>query len=98
MFVLRLNDMRTAYPEILSEVARAETEEALSELITTESVDLYIDGDYSKVFRKGSTLEWCNPPLGEAQYVVDVGTADDWAANARMQFNEQVMELPLIGG
>jgi hypothetical protein len=76
VWVLFLNDMRMPKSEDLVPVVRAETPEALADFVESERVPLYVeptglpssDGqrvypqEWSKVFRKGGPLEWCNPP------------------------------------
>jgi hypothetical protein len=94
MYILRLNDMRAANVENLQPVARAETNEELQRFINGEKVDLYQDGKWAKVYKKGGPLEWYNAPYNFEPSIVTVGSADEWAANARAQFEEQIMSLP----
>jgi hypothetical protein len=84
MWILMLNDMRSAHFEDLEPVARAATKEALVELVKREQVETY-KGEgpnaykptimYSKNFREGGPLEWFNLPFGDRHFV-DVGDAD----------------------
>lgn len=94
MFVLQLNDMRASNVENLTGVARAETKEELQRFVNGEKVDLYQDGKWAKVYRQGGPLEWFNSPYASDKGIVNVGSADEWAANARKQFKEQIMGLP----
>jgi len=104
MFILQLNPMTANYESLVA-VACAETVDALRALVESERVEPYTDEDGSnmcggrlcKSFRKGGPLEYLNPPDREA-CIVDVGTPDDWARNAREQFNRQVLSLPFAGG
>ena len=98
MFVLQLNDMRACKIELLTVIARAETREALEKYMKAEEVDSYRDGQWGKVYRKGGPLEWCNSPFLIDQCIVDVGSADSWALNARNEFENSIMGLPLIVG
>ena len=95
MFILQLNDMRISNAESLTLVARAETQEKLKRLMTREEGEGYRDGQWAKVFRRGGPLEWYNPPLFGGAQIMNVGSADDWASKARIQFEEQIMGLPL---
>jgi hypothetical protein len=94
MFVLQLNDMRASNAENLTWVARAETKEKLQRFLENEKVEYYKDGRWGKTYRKGGPLEWCNPPFSSDDAFVDVKSADEWAANARQRFDDQVMGLP----
>lgn len=105
MYVLMLNDMRSAHFEELQPAARAETVEQLRILIAHEQVELYqstganaysASHTYSKAFREGGLLEWFNEPLPsrDAEHFVHVGTADDWAATARSEHEQMVMAIP----
>ena len=94
MFMLQMNDMRASSVENLTGVARAETGEELQRLLDTEGVASYPDGPWNKSYRKGGPLEWYNPPFSLAAGIVNVGSADKWAANARTKFEEQIMVLP----
>ena len=95
MFILQLNDMRSANVENLTVSYRADTKEELDEFIEKEKVENYSDGQWAKAYRKDGPLEWFNPPWNLERHIVDAGTEDDWAENARRQFNEQVMSLPI---
>ena len=94
MYILQLNDMRAANVENLQPVARAETKEELQRFVNGEKVDLYQDGKWAKVYRQGRPLEWYNAPYSHDPTFVDVKSADEWAANARKQFEEQIMSVP----
>ena len=91
MFVLQLNDMRSATPEMLSSVARAETKEELESFLEDQKVESYRDGQWAKSFKKGGLLEWCNQPYDDDQTFVDM---DLW----RKQWWEQnimtIQEIP----
>lgn len=67
MFILLLNNMKSAKIEYSDEVCWAETREALVEFMRRESVSTYEDEHYgkcfSKTFRKGGPLEWYNRPF-----------------------------------
>lgn len=95
MFVLMLNDMRAANVETMLPVARAETAEELDSFLEQELANPYVDGQWSKVFKKDGPLEWYNPPFAE-ECIVDVGTKEDWMQGAALQYDEQVMSVPPI--
>ena len=94
MYILQLNDMRSANVENLQKVARAETSEELQRLLDSEKVESYNDGRWHKSYRQGGPLEWYNAPYNFEPSIMSVGSADEWAANARMQFEQQIMTLP----
>ena len=98
MFVLRLNDMRAANIENLTNVARAETKEVLIKYLEAEKCEMYTtdEGRWSKSYKQGGPLEWYNTPYDLNEVIVNVKTEDDWAHNAREQFRAQVMSLSII--
>ena len=61
MFVLWLNPM-TDNVESRKAVAKADTREALEQLLERECVEPYQDDCWHKTYRKGGPLEWYNPP------------------------------------
>jgi len=103
MFVLLLNNMQSPNIEIVEPVAKAETQEALMSFIERERVAAYREpGEnyygttmWGKNFRKGGVLEWYNPPFSD-QYIVDLGTEDDWATSARAQYRQQINSIPSV--
>jgi|GEM_PF-6461694 len=95
MFILQLNDMRSSNIENLCPVARAETAQELERFMEDEIVEAYRDGGWGKQYREGGPLEWYNPPYSFDQNIVDVGSADEWAANARREFEERIMAIPV---
>jgi hypothetical protein len=95
MWVLLLNDMRMPKIEMLEPVARAETKEALIAYLGSQEVETYQDGQWNKVYRKGGSLEWYNPPSDDLSFR-DVGHEDDWAANARQRYRDQVLSIPAL--
>ena len=94
MFVLQLNDMRSAKVEILTPVFRAETEQALVEFIKSQGTKPYQDGKWQKVFKKDDVLEWFNPPRGEE--IVSVGTKQSWMTNAGIEYENRILSIPLV--
>lgn len=66
VWILYLNDMRSAQVENVQPVARAESVEALMEFLARERVPSYLEshgyGHWGKNYRKGGPLEWFNPP------------------------------------
>jgi hypothetical protein len=74
MFVLWLNPM-TDNCESRKAVAKADTREALEQLLERECIEPYQDGCWHKIYRKGGPLEWYNapadlftpPPIGIAE-------------------------------
>lgn len=71
LWVLCLNDMRSAHFERLQPVTWSPDVGALKALLERERVEPYLDdrvNDYGesliwgKSFRRGGPLEWCNPP------------------------------------
>lgn len=93
MWVLQLNDMRAVNAENTTLLAHAETVEAIIAWLVGMQVESYVDGKWSKYFRPGSPLEWYIPPHAGDNSVVEVGDADEWAANAREEFNNRFMKL-----
>jgi len=96
MFILKLNDMRSSNIENLTFIVRAETREELEQFLERETVEYYPDDGWGRQYRKGGPLEWCNPLSSCDNNIVNVGNADEWAANARRQFEEEVMSLPVV--
>jgi len=86
MYILKLNDMRSSQVETLTTVARADTKEELEALMDREKVESYRDDNWWKTYRKGGPLEWFNPPCGPYEFIVNVGTQEDWEARARLTF------------
>jgi hypothetical protein len=73
MWLLYLNDMRSAHIEHLSPAGWAHTKEALAESLAAEKVPSYWDGRWGKTFRQGGPLEWFNPPTGDdREYYIEV--------------------------
>lgn len=60
--VLCLNDMRGPKFEVRTPVCTG-TRKQLEELVSRETVPGYRDGEWSKTFRAGGTLEWFNRPM-----------------------------------
>ena len=95
MFVLLLNDMRTAKIEDLQLIARAETKEALLQFIGNEIVDTYHDTGkntfrkdhkFAKGFRKGGLLEWFNRPYNDKNFIDLAG----------FEIPDKIMALPVV--
>jgi hypothetical protein len=101
MWVLQLNPM-TANAERVTPVACADTREALEAFLNLQLADApYQDGQWHKVFRQGSTLEWFNPPFGDQAFInvpafVDIGTEDDWAREAVERYRHFLTELYFV--
>ena len=55
----------TASGQDLAVAVVARSRADLEKVLVDERVEPYVDGQYHKVFRRGSLLEWYNPPLGE---------------------------------
>jgi hypothetical protein len=101
MFILQLNDIRSPKYETLTPVARADSVQELIQLMELEKVERYFEDPWNKDFRKGSSLEWFNPPKGEVHtdgspYILDVGDAERWAEQARADFETNVMRIPEV--
>jgi len=107
MWVLLLNNMRSAKVERLTPVARAETQEALEAFMDREKVESYTTGSdapnsfdhaWHKTFRKGGLLEWFNRPSFLRETFLDAGaliaevTEGDREAGDRLQ--KEVDQLP----
>jgi len=103
MWILRLNDMRSANGETMTSIARSERREELEALMQRELVPVYYDAEvgrtWHKQFRAGGLLEWCNPPSGchTGEGIVDVGNIGDWERQARERFAAAVLSLPEAG-
>lgn len=109
MYTLTLNPMMSnAEKEV--PVARGETEEGLIEFVKRELADEpYKDGQYFKVFKKGSRLENFNPPwqwgggdvstpekwvgFYDTPLIRDIGTRGDWIESAVIQASEEFDNL-----
>lgn len=94
MHILQLNDMRSSKVENLTPIARAETKKILETFMEKEKTDLYSDDRWQKNYRQGGPLEWYNPPFSMNAHILNVGSADEWAATARREFEETIMRLP----
>lgn len=99
MFLLQLNPM-THRAESVQPICIAESKESLVNFLITETVEEpYNDNSYLKYFKKGSILEWYNPPdeTGEAWIdvpaIVDIGTVEDWKMRAEEQYNDLISSL-----
>jgi hypothetical protein len=100
MWILRLNPM-TSNAETVVPLVRAETREQLEAFMASETVTPYQDSQWGKTFRQGGPLEWFNPPMGGEAWIgvpaiVDVGTEQDWAAQAVADFRNFQMSIPSI--
>ncbi len=91
MWVLQLNPMQGRY-EDLNPVAWAETKTALEAYVAREKVQPYSDdaghnmcgGALTKSFRKGSPLEYLNPP-DRPECFVEV-LLEDWLAQTTQRY------------
>jgi len=102
MFVLVMNPMQ-GRAEGRTEVARAETREALIAFHERLRVEPYTDDNrWHKTFRRGSPLEWFNPLTpseleeGYSSFghgIFDVGTEEDHAQRARQRFRDSILRL-----
>lgn len=99
MWILMLNDIRAAQVENLTPVARAETREELVNLMVREIVRKYKDGQWHKSYRADGPLEWYNPPYNFEVYkhVQNIGTAEDWANEARERYAQYTSGIPQAG-
>ncbi len=86
MFILILNHMRDRI-EACSPRACAETKEAIEAFLARETAPAVYDDvedghTWRKTFKKGSQLEWMNPPVNGMVYgtgqeaIVDIGTRE----------------------
>jgi len=62
VWILNMNDMRSAHVEEKSPAFKAETRQQLIDFMARERVESYRDGKWGKVFRVGGPLEWFNEP------------------------------------
>lgn len=60
MWALFMNDMRSAKIEFHEPICWADTRQELIDLLVTERVEAYRDGQWGKSYRKGGPLEWKN--------------------------------------
>ena len=107
MFVLAMNQMQ-GRAETYTEVARAETREALVAFHERLRVDPYTDNRWHKAFRKGSPLEWFNPltpseleGMGTNHFghgIFDAGTEEEHVQRAgqqaRVRFRAAMRDIP----
>lgn len=102
MWILRLNDMRSPKAEILTDVAKAETKEALLAFLAREAVETYQDGQWFKSYRSGGMLEWYNRPVfhDECHHFMDIKTLDFWMLDAiettKTNWHYKVDPLPTV--
>lgn len=97
MWVLFLNDMRASNVENLHPCFRADTKEALLAFLEHEATQGYTEGKWAKAYRKGSPLEWCNPPWNDGpEYIRNAGTREEWMAQAARNYDAQIMTLPVV--
>ena len=105
MFVLVLNDMRSAHYESRHDVARAERVEELLALYQRERVANYQDGRWGKAFRRGGPLEWFNPtlpdlslgdlvPNGLGHGIHELVSLDHVLENARQRYEDMLAAIP----
>lgn len=101
MWILKLNDMRMPQIEMGHHVCRALSREAIIELLERERVTPYRDGEWSKVYRKGGPLEWCNPvdaPEYRDEYlgqgIIEIISEDEAAARARQRYRAELGDCP----
>jgi hypothetical protein len=83
VWLLQLNDMRSAQIEALTAVCRASSMDALNQLIARERApEPYMDGKWSKRFRAGGPLEWFNPPSSPECFQNVTENMDNYLAHA----------------
>lgn len=100
MFILRLNDMRTSHVENLTSIARADTPDELMQLMENEKVEPYSEhnnGHWDKSYQKGGPLEWYNEPFSLEHSIIGVLSEDEWVADARRRYKDEIMSLPTAG-
>lgn len=89
-YVLVLNDMRSPKIEMEEPVLLADSAEAIT--ATMESLrEQWRDGQWGKSFRKGSVLEWYNPPYGGTgiqEFWADAPSLDEMASRLRYRGHE----------
>lgn len=96
MYALFLNPM-TSKAEHTSIVAISKSSETLQNLLNTEAVEPYKDGNFHKVYRKGGILEWFNPPYpGNIDFsgnpvIINIGTVEDWIEKTVADYNNFVL-------
>jgi hypothetical protein len=97
MWILYLNDMRSAKFEYLEPVVRAETKEALKAFLARNEVESYVDEQWGKKwgksYRKGGPLEWFNHPRGSDE---DLHFVDGEARLDALRM--QMLRVPWIDG
>jgi len=97
MWMLLLNPV-TARAEYRESLYCAETREALVAFVERERApEPYEDEGYTKVFKKGSPLEYFNHPdehegprLGDFRYI---GTVEDWKIAAAHKYESMLQRL-----
>ncbi len=102
MWILFMNDMRSAKIEYIEAVARSETKEGLLSFMEGEKVETYRDGNWSKSYKQGGSLEWKNPPFDfeHDNTFLDLGTRDEFikrsADRAAMEWDGKVEALQQV--
>lgn len=80
MWLLYLNHMQSAKSENVQPVLCADTKEDIESFLKQEEARWQDDG-WAKTYRKGSVLEWFNPPH-DNRYFRDIGTKDVFVGKA----------------
>jgi len=93
IFSLHLNDMRSSKIEILNTVAVACSEQRLRDFMEEHlAEEPYRDEHWSKVFKKGSPLEWYNKPWSGDRAVVD-GWIEEYELQSYLSMKPSVVNL-----
>mgnify|MGYP003331262818 CR=1 FL=1 len=96
MYILKLNDMRSAHVEEMSNVCIAETKEQLVNYLNTEFVDHYIDSGYRKTFKKNGPLEWYNPPISDSESFVQIIGEEEFIQRKLQEYRDFISNIPRI--
>lgn len=89
MWILRMNDMRSAKIELYEVVARCEDNDKLEQWLILERVEPYEDGNWRKTFRKGGPLEWYNDPiLSLGHGIFNMCSEEEYVEDARRRYRE----------
>ena len=99
MWILKLNDMRSAQIENLTPVARADTKEELAKFLADNEVpDYKTDDKWAKVYKQGGPLEWFNKPYAFEHdlHLSEVIPIEEVLKRTREHYEQCLSDIPLL--
>ena len=95
-WLLRMNRMTDPKVELMTNVALAESKEALKSYVEKEKVEPYTDGEWHKIFRKDGPLEWFNAPMFDEESFIKVMSLDEVISKTVEDYNDHFSGVPRI--